>query len=246
MKFFAISDVGSVRERNEDCCLAKEYADGALFAVFDGMGGANAGEVASATARDEVETYFDAFFAEKKMDEPAAIQAALATAADRANAKVFAMASDNPACEGMGTTLVAALCVREKIYIANVGDSRAYLIDREGAIQLTRDHSFVQYLVDLGKITPEEARTNPKKNIITRAVGVEKEVSVDVSVLEKKEYAGKTLLLCSDGLSGYIDPPSMAKNLAETDGCEPFVRSLVDAANKAGGSDNITAVAVSL
>lgn len=246
MKFFAISDVGSVRERNEDCCLTKAYADGALFAVFDGMGGANAGEVASATARDEVEAYFDLFFAEKKMNEPAAIQAALATAADRANAKIFAMASGNPNCEGMGTTLVAALCVREKIYIANVGDSRAYLIDREGTVQLTRDHSFVQYLVDIGKITPEEARTNPKKNIITRAVGVEKEVSVDVFVLEKMEYTGKTLLLCSDGLSGYIDPAAMTKMLAENSDCESFTRALVDAANAAGGSDNITAVAVSL
>ena len=129
---------------------------------------------------------------------------------------------------------------------SNLGDSRAYLIDREGTVQLTRDHSFVQYLVDIGKITPEEARTNPKKNIITRAVGVEKEVSVDVFVLEKMEYAGKTLLLCSDGLSGYIDPAAMTKTFAENSDCESFTRALVDAANAAGGSDNITAVAVSL
>lgn len=246
MEFFALSDVGSVRELNEDAYLAKTYGDAALFAVFDGMGGANAGECASATAAREVEQYFDSFFAEGHGTEPAVVQAALASAADRANFKIYALAEADHALEGMGTTLVAALLVNEKIYVANVGDSRAYLIDSDGAMQITRDHSFVQYLVDIGKITPEEARTNPKKNIITRAVGVDKEVSVDVSVIEKKQYGGKTLLLCSDGLSNYIDAPALAALRRKHGDCAEFVRVLIDEANKAGGSDNITAIAVRL
>ena len=113
-------------------------------------------------------------------------------------------------------------------------------------MQITRDHSFVQYLVDIGKLTPEEARGSSKKNIITRAVGVEKEVSVDVSVIEKKQYAGKTLLLCSDGLSNYIDTPALTALRREHPDCEDFAKTLIDEANRAGGSDNITAVAVEL
>lgn len=246
MEYFGITDVGSVREMNEDTYLIKEYGNSVLFAVFDGMGGAKAGEAASAMAREEVEKYFDGFFREGGRTEPAAIQAALASAADRANFKIFSLATSNAEYDGMGTTMVAALCIRDKIYVANIGDSRAYLIDKEGAMQITRDHSFVQYLVDIGKMTPEEARTSTKKNIITRAVGVDKEVSVDVSVLEKKQYRGKTLLLCSDGLSGYLDAPALAKLNREYPNSQEFGKTLVAEANAAGGSDNITAVIAKL
>ena len=246
MEHFAITDVGRVRELNEDTYLVKKYGDASLFAVFDGMGGAKAGETASAIARDEVEKYFDGFFENFSRTEPAAIQAALASAADRANFKIFSLASANKEYEGMGTTMVAALCISDKVYIANIGDSRAYLVDKDGAYQITRDHSFVQYLVDIGKITPEEARTNPKKNIITRAVGVDKEVSVDVSVLEKKQYKNRTLLLCSDGLSNYIETSSLVALAKESGSCEELCQKLVDTANEAGGQDNITCVIAKL
>lgn len=246
MKFFALSDVGSVRELNEDTYLAKTYGDAALFAVFDGMGGANAGECASATAAHEVESYFDTFFSEQHGKEPAVMQAALASAADRANFKIYALSEADHALEGMGTTMVAALAAGSRIYVANVGDSRAYLIDSDGAMQITRDHSFVQYLVDIGKLTPEEARQSSKKNIITRAVGVEKEVSVDVSVIEEKQYTGKTLLLCSDGMSNYIDAPALVPLRRAHPDCADFVQTLVDEANRAGGSDNITVIAIEL
>lgn len=246
MKHFAITDVGMVRELNEDTYLVKEYGDATLLAVFDGMGGAKAGETASALARDEVEKYFDGFFRDFSRTEPAAIQAALASAADRANFKIFALASADKEYEGMGTTMVAALCISDKVYIANIGDSRAYLIDKDGAYQITRDHSFVQYLVDIGKLTPEEARNSPKKNIITRAVGVDKEVSVDVSVIEQKQYKNKTLLLCSDGLSNYIETHSLAALAKEHKECEELCNVLVKTANEAGGHDNITAVVAKL
>ena len=246
MEHFAMTDVGRVRELNEDTYLVKKYGDATLFAVFDGMGGAKAGETASAMARDEVEKYFDGFFENFGRTEPAAIQAALASAADRANFKIFSLASADKEYEGMGTTMVAALCISDKVYIANIGDSRAYLIDKDGAYQITRDHSFVQYLVDIGKITPEEARTNPKKNIITRAVGVDKEVSVDVSVLEKKQYKNKTLLLCSDGLSNYIETSSLSAIAKGCANCEELCQVLVNTANDAGGQDNITCVTAKL
>lgn len=246
MKHFAITDVGMVRELNEDTYLVKEYGDATLFAVFDGMGGAKAGETASALARDEVEKYFDGFFASFGRTEPAAIQAALASAADRANFKIFSLASSDKEYEGMGTTMVAALCISDKVYIANIGDSRAYLIDKDGAYQITRDHSFVQYLVDIGKLTPEEARNSPKKNIITRAVGVDKEVSVDVLVIEQKQYKNKTLLLCSDGLSNYIETPTLSALAREYKECDELANVLVKTANDAGGNDNITAIVAKL
>lgn len=246
MKYFAKTDVGMVRELNEDTYLVKEYKDATLFAVFDGMGGAQAGETASAIAKEEVEKYFDGFFRDFGRTEPAAIQAALASAADRANFKIFSLASANKEYEGMGTTMVAALHISDKVYIANVGDSRAYLIDKDGAYQITHDHSFVQYLVDIGKLTPEEARVSSKKNIITRAVGVDKEVSVDVTVLEKKQYKNRTLLLCSDGLSNYIDRKALAALAKECEDCEALCTSLINTANDAGGSDNITAIVAKL
>lgn len=246
MKHFAITDVGMVREHNEDTYLVKNYGDSTLLAVFDGMGGAKAGEMASALAKSEVEKYFDGFFRDFGRTEPAAVQAALASAADRANFAIFSLATSEKSYEGMGTTMVAALCIGERIYIANVGDSRAYLIDNDGAYQITRDHSFVQYLVDIGKITPEEAKDNPKKNIITRAVGVDKEVSVDVLVLEKKQYKGRTLLLCSDGLSNYLEAADLARFCNQYEDGDEFAKALVDAANGAGGNDNITAVIAKL
>ncbi len=246
MNYFALTDVGMVRELNEDTYLVKEYGDATLLAVFDGMGGANAGETASAIARDEVEKYFDGFFADCGRTEPAAIQAALASAADRANFKIFSLASADKSYEGMGTTMVAALCISDKVYVANVGDSRAYLIDKDGAYQITRDHSFVQYLVDIGKLTPEEARNSTQKNIITRAVGVDKEVSVDVSVIEQKQYKGKTLLICSDGLSNLVENAQMCSLCKTHKTPEELCRVLVAAANDAGGSDNITAVVAKL
>ena len=242
MEHFAITDVGMVRQHNEDTYLVKEYGDAVLFAVFDGMGGAKAGEMASAIARDELEKYFDSFFKDCLSTEPAAIQAALANAADRANFMILSLASSDKAYEGMGTTMVAAVFCEDKLYIANIGDSRAYLIDSEAAIQLTRDHSFVQYLVDIGKLTPEEAKNSTQKNIITRAVGVDKEVSVDVSVLEKAHFEGKMLLLCSDGLSNYVDTPVLTDLYKRVDDSEEMARALVAVANAAGGSDNITAV----
>ncbi|MBQ7660666.1 MAG: Stp1/IreP family PP2C-type Ser/Thr phosphatase [Clostridia bacterium] len=243
MIFSAMTDVGKVREHNEDSYLAKEYGNATLLAVFDGMGGAVAGEEASSTAKAEFEAYFDAFFQTAVLPEPAALQAALASAADRANFAVYTKAIENPAYKGMGTTLVAALCTDDKIYIANVGDSRAYLIDREVALQVTHDHSFVQHLVDLGKLTPEEARTNPNKNIITRAVGVEPSVGVDVSVLLRPQFKRKTLLLCSDGLSGAVEPQEMVKLRAKNKAPDSLVRAMIDAANAAGGNDNITVIA---
>lgn len=246
MEYFGLTDVGSVRELNEDTYLIKEYGDALLLAVFDGMGGAKAGETASAMARDEVEKYFDGFFREGGRTEPAAIQAALASAADRANFKIFSLATSDAAFEGMGTTMVAALWIRDKVYVAHVGDSRAYLLDKDGALQITRDHSFVQYLVDIGKLTPEEAKNSTKKNIITRAVGVDKEVSVDVSVLEKKQYKGKTLLLCSDGLSGYLDAPALTALNREIPDSAALCEKLIAEANALGGSDNITVAVAKL
>ena len=239
-----MTDVGMVRELNEDTYLVKEYGDATLFAVFDGMGGAAAGETASALAREEVEKYFDGFFRDFGRTEPAAIQAALASAADRANFRIFSLATADKQYEGMGTTMVAALCIADKVYIANIGDSRAYLIDKDGAYQITRDHSFVQYLVDIGKITPEEARNNPKKNIITRAMGSRDEAMPDFFQISLSE--GDKILLCSDGLSNMVEDDEIKDIIMENADADETVDSLIERANYYGGNDNISVIVISI
>ena len=246
LRIIAATDKGLVRDLNEDRFAGEIFDPDCAYAlVCDGMGGENAGSVASGIACEEIRRLMESSL-RRGMDEKS-LYHLLEIAVSTANAMVYDKASQDPEnMGGMGTTACLAVISGETAYIANVGDSRAYLIDHDGAMQITRDHSFVQYLVDIGKLTPEEARKSSKKNIITRAVGVDREVSVDVSVIEKKQYADKTLLLCSDGLSNYIDAPALAPLRREHPDCADFVKTLIDEANRAGGSDNITAVAVRL
>ena len=245
MQTWGLTDPGNIRQQNQDSYAIVPFArDRVLMIVCDGMGGAKSGNVASSLA---VEVFTGEVRRTQKAGmTPEKAAAMLRSALELANRAVYEQSQLSEDFTGMGTTLVAAFLSRDLAVIINVGDSRAYLIDRDGAMQITRDHSFVQYLVDIGKLTPEEARKSSKKNIITRAVGVDREVSVDVSVIEKKQYADKTLLLCSDGLSNYIDAPVLAPLRREHPDCADFVKTLIDEANRAGGSDNITAVAVEL
>jgi PPM family protein phosphatase len=225
------TDVGRVREANEDA-----YFVGAnLVAVADGMGGHLAGEVASATALEPVQALDGIHFDDGK----AAIEA-LRDAVVRANDTVSRMAEDDPSYRGMGTTLTAAIVEGRRVHLAHVGDSRAYLLRGERFSQLTDDHTLVQHLVDEGQITPEEAATHPQRSIITRAIGVSREIDVDTISLELDP--GDQLLLCSDGLTGVISDDDIARELAQGDDPDATLDRLVEAANRGGGPDNITAV----
>jgi len=225
------SDTGRVRSANEDAFLARPP----LFVVADGMGGANAGEIAS---RRAIEGF--AAGLPPGADAPSRLVAAIRSA----NSGIHRSAAADSSLSGMGTTLTAALVGEGDVTVAHVGDSRAYLI-RDGAIeQLTRDHTLVDELVRQGRLTREEAASHPQRSIITRALGPEDEVDVDTSTHVLAE--GDVLLLCSDGLTGMIDDPVLLATVEDSRSLAAAARALVRKANEAGGRDNITVVLVRL
>jgi PPM family protein phosphatase len=225
------TDVGRVRDGNEDAYLVAD----SVFAVADGMGGHLAGEIASAKALEPVEALDGRVFA----DADDAI-AALRDSIVEANETVSRLAEDEPLYRGMGTTLTAVMVEGRRLHIAHVGDSRAYLL-RGGQIQqLTDDHTLVQHLIDEGQITPEEAATHPQRSIITRAIGVARDVEVDSMTLDLQP--GDQILLCSDGLTGVVSDEAICKALVGEDDEDTIIADLIDQANAGGGPDNITLV----
>jgi PPM family protein phosphatase len=226
----ARTDVGRTRDHNEDSYGIGEGQSaehfGELLVVCDGMGGHAAGEVASRVA---VETILADYYADTDEERPAALEQAF----NHANQQIY-----DSGRGAMGTTGVAALLYHDALHIANVGDSRAYLI-RDGEIrQLSRDHSFVSDQVAAGLITPEQARSSPHRNVITRALGYQSEVSVDL--FRWPLQVGDIILLCSDGLHGLVTDQEIA-DIVAAHIPEEAIEQLIDLANERGGSDNITA-----
>ena len=237
MRFVGATDLGRVRSGNEDCYGFDARRQVAVLA--DGMGGLNAGEVASAAA---VRAFLDAVPAE--CDE-----AALARAAREANLAVYELSTAQDHHNLMGTTLVACVAIDGAVasdgrwLFANIGDSRAYLF-RAGALsQITRDHSVVQELTEQGLLTAAEARTAPNRHIITRAVGLEAEVEADIAQVPR--LAGDLVLLCSDGLTDMLTETALSAILSADQSLEATADALVEAANQAGGVDNISVVLIS-
>jgi PPM family protein phosphatase len=221
------TDVGRQRHTNED----NFYDQPPLFAVADGMGGAQAGEVASEMAISE-------FVSDRARDAPAEQQ--LEQIAQAANRKIWDMAQSDSRHAGMGTTLTTAMLDGQYVAVGHVGDSRLYLY-RDGTLErMTRDHSLVEEFVRQGKLTPEQAERHPQRSVITRALGPESAVEVDTFRIPARE--GDVFLLCSDGLSGMVSDDDMAAILAAGKPLDATAAALVDAANDAGGRDNITAV----
>jgi PPM family protein phosphatase len=221
-EYAALTDVGREREGNEDSLLLRPP----LFAVADGMGGAQAGEVASGMA---VETLAGA-------REPGD----LAPVVEEANARIHRRAKEDSGLEGMGTTVTAAFVAGGTLTIAHVGDSRAYRLRGGELEQLTEDHSLVGNLVRMGSITPAEAEDHPQRSVILRAVGVDARVEVDVD--EHDVADGDVYLLCSDGLSGMVRDEVIAETLGLGASLEDTAEMLIQLANASGGRDNITAV----
>ena len=226
--FAARTEVGNVREHNEDNLLATSP----LFVVADGMGGHEAGEVASQIAVDVM--------AENAPDGPDS--GALARAVCLANEAVMRGAADGTGRPGMGTTMTAALVCDDKLIVAQVGDSRAYLL-HDGALQrITRDHSLVADLVAQGRITEEEARIHPQRSVITRALGSDPHMQPDTYRMRVER--GDRLLLCSDGLSSMVDDAVIESILLTKSGAREACDALVDEALGAGGLDNVTAIVI--
>ena len=237
MKLAGKTDVGRVRQENQDDYRAGELPGGAVWAlVCDGMGGAKGGREASQGACNVIENFFQEQYAQcgAGQEEPFLKKALL-----YANRFVFQKAAHEEALAGMGTTAVCALVRSGNVYLCHAGDSRAYLI-RDGKLtQLTHDHSYVQELVDCGTITEEEAEHHPQKNIITQALGVDYRLEPEFTAAKLKRE--DRLLLCTDGLTNMVPVEEMEELLAQGTFYDLPDR-LIEAANAHGGSDNITAL----
>ncbi len=241
MKIVAKTDKGAVRESNQDAYAVGEFSDQVVWSVVcDGMGGAAGGNIASALAVKVISDKINASYRENMKD--ASIKNMLDSSLTAANIEVYDMADAKTELHGMGTTAVCAIVRGDQAYIAHAGDSRAYVFNPDGFRQITTDHSMVQDLLSKGKITSEEALHHPNKNIITRAVGVDKNIDIDFDQIDFGEE--DTLLLCTDGLSNYVTNEEIIELMS--DGKHyAFADRLVQKANQNGGGDNITVVVIS-
>ena len=239
MKTFSLTDVGRVRESNQDYVYTSESPVGNLpnlFIVADGMGGHAAGDFASKYTVEQIVAYIE----KAPMTSPVDL---IRGAVTKANASLMAQEKSDTSLSGMGTTVVIATIIGDCMYVANVGDSRLYLL-REELVQITRDHSLVQEMVRMGEMDASEAKSHPDKNIITRAVGAFDELEIDF--FEEYIHPGDVILMCTDGLSNMVDDISIRQIIETGRDVVEKVQHLVDAANRGGGKDNITALIIEI
>ncbi|MGI5984242.1 MAG: Stp1/IreP family PP2C-type Ser/Thr phosphatase [Clostridiales bacterium] len=238
MKGYTITDIGKVRSENQDCVrfIQNSLPSYGVLALCDGMGGAKAGSVASNIALTSFTTHVTDYLSDKKNKDD--ILELVRAAVEQANKCVYDRGTTDTACEGMGTTLVAAVVKGKDCCIANVGDSRAYLISGGEILQITRDHSFVEEMVGRGSITREQARTHPRRNLITRALGVDESVVCDIFTPEFKK--NDLLLLCSDGLSNTLSDKEILDVAVGNKNLSDIAKELLDLALLRGAPDNVT------
>jgi serine/threonine protein phosphatase PrpC len=255
---FGKTDLGRARDHNEDTFLVADLstgnaslqpevrcheigARGSLFMVADGMGGAAAGELASAMASDLIYKHMATAWATDADASPERFAFRMKEAVELANQQIHSYAYEHPDVRGMGTTVTAAGVNGGDLYLAQVGDSRAYLVRNGTAIQVTKDQSLMQRLVDAGELTEEEAEQSERRNIILQALGPDPRVKVDLS--HQVVRRGDTLLICSDGLSGLVKREEFGGMVATHPDLPSLCTALIDLANERGGPDNITVVA---
>lgn len=242
MRIVSKTDIGVVRHQNQDAYSAGELPGGVAWAVVcDGMGGANGGDIASTTAVKVISSRISKAFRDGISEQ--SIPSMLESAINAANISVYDMSREDETLAGMGSTVVACILVGGVAHIAHAGDSRAYIFNTERIMQVTRDHSYVQRLIEDGALTSEQAKTYPHRNVITRAIGVNERLAVDYTEVTLDE--GDAVMLCTDGLSGSLDDEDMIKIFGEYNFYE-YPDQLVKAANECGGNDNITVVIMSL
>ena len=234
---FGLTDRGKVRSANQDAFRILELPekDVVLAVLCDGMGGVHGGEIASSLAAESFLHYTEKILREESEPDPAQI---LREAAAYANLRVYDRAFRDDSYRGMGTTLVAALLKQNEAAVINIGDSRCYLLSDSSIQQITRDHSLVQSMVDRGLITASEAQTHPQKNVIMRAVGLERSIRSDIYRLDMKK--NDTLLLCSDGLSNQVSAAEMCSALNDEQDKFKACQKLLQLALDRGAPDNVT------
>ncbi len=239
MKTFSMTDIGRIRESNQDYVYTCERPVGNLpnlFIVADGMGGHNAGDFASKYTVEQIVSYIE----HAPMSGPVEL---IRGALNKANASLMAMARSEKQLNGMGTTAVIASIVEDNLYVANIGDSRLYLL-RDELTQITKDHSLVQEMVRMGEMQPSEAKSHPDKNIITRAVGAFEDLEIDF--FEQQLLPGDEILMCTDGLSNMVEDADIRQLLLTGRDVVEKVQLLVETANKNGGKDNITVAVIDI
>ena len=236
MHMWGITHRGAVRQQNQDAYAMQELGDGRVVAlVCDGMGGARAGNVASTMA---VDIFMNTFLQADRGSDQERMQQAAA----QANQEIFQRSSTDEDCVGMGTTLVAALAGDGEAVILNEGDSRAYHVNQDGIVLVTRDHSLVEDMVARGELTRDQARTHPHKNLITRALGAEPVLMADC--FRQTLLPGEYLLLCSDGLSNIVTDQEMLYEIIHGGEDDTCCQRLLDIALHRGAPDNVTAVLI--
>jgi len=237
---YGATDTGKIRKANEDYFLIDPQKH--IYIVSDGMGGHNAGEIASLNATNAIDEYMSEEKLGKIYRNPSLAESLIKESIIFAHTRLQEMGQNNPAYKGMGCTVVMAIFVGNTMHLAHVGDSRAYLIDRSRLELLTTDHTVVMELMKKGKMTPEEARDSDLKNHLSQALGIPLDIEPDY--MSRELSKGDRLLLCSDGLWNLVDDLNLFKILSSDRPHQKIIQDLIHEANKAGGSDNITCVMI--
>ncbi|HSQ33372.1 MAG TPA: Stp1/IreP family PP2C-type Ser/Thr phosphatase [Peptostreptococcaceae bacterium] len=248
MKYRMASDVGKIRKNNEDYCKGEviETKDGeiGIFAIADGMGGHKKGEVASKLAVENIIKFLKDNLVQHDNVKLSYITDILKQAYNDVNTIIYNRSKVDSECEGMGTTLTTAVVYKNIIYIGNVGDSRCYICENNSIEQITKDHSLVEELVEKNMITKEEARKHPQRNVITRALGTDKIVIVDI--FEKNIENESRILLTTDGLTNYITKNQMEEIVLSDENIEKACEKLIKTANDTAGRDNISVIYITI
>ena len=248
MKYSMASEVGKVRKNNEDYCKGEviETKDGeiGIFAIGDGMGGHKKGEVASKLAVENIVKFLKENLIQHENVKISYITDILKQAYNDVNTIIYNKSRENVEFEGMGTTLTTAVVYKDKIYIGNVGDSRCYILKNDFIKQITKDHSLVEELIERNMITKEEAKKHPQRNVITRALGTDKIVIVDIYE-EHIEYKNK-VVLTTDGLTNYVTEDQIKEVLLNNEEMENICEKLVMMANDIAGRDNISVIYITI
>ena len=240
MKYTSATDTGKVRKNNEDYLAVKSVGQDHIFVIADGMGGHAVGELASRTA---VEYVISALPRELESAKSAKeIENVLKLVVEKANVRVYLESLDNKDFTGMGTTLTVAVIRDWRLYLSHIGDCRVYQLHGSTMDRLTEDHTLVQVLVDSGSITEEEAVTHPKRHVLIKSLGVNEYMSPDTYSFDISE--GDLILMCSDGLYGYVGENEIRSVLRRHKDLEACASQLVDAANREGGKDNVTVILI--
>ena len=234
MKAVALTDVGKMRENNEDYYIVCD--ESALYVITDGMGGYQAGEVAAEIAERHIVENF-------KVQTASSIEEKFKVILDKANDAIISYVKEHPECRGMGTTSVLAHFEGESLWVVNVGDSRCYGVKANEIVQLSEDHSLVAELVKIGSISVEEAEKHPDRNIITSALGVDRQFDICIKEYNINEFTH--IVLCSDGLSNMVSSLELLELIQNTD-LNSVPQAMVDLANHNGGKDNITVICIEL